>query len=381
MSFLVIGTERFALEIGENVLGGGATNSVPARALSTLRPFAVIIIRPGMTAMIRALDDSGRLTIGGAVLGDRPRELQHGAHMEIGEVRITYGELALLERTSPAVRSVSDHEWKRRTFAAVQQNEPTADTGGRVIHLHTHARYEVPAEGLRIGRDPGCHIVLASRAVSREHAVIAPSLLGYMLTDRSTNGVFINGERIQGSQLLCQGDWFRVGDVEFRFEADPTASEQELEANHMPAVHATKRPNRTRAASARTGSVAEPPTAELPPPKKMLASIEVLNEGPMKGMRFRIERSLVQIGRGPHNDVRIPDESVSSSHATLTAVGTHWHLIDLDSKNGTYVGGNRVANDTVLSGAAELRFGVIKVLFRPVTTGTEERKTTPRAVR
>ena len=49
------------------------------------------------------------------------------------------------------------------------------------------------AEGLLIGRDPGCQIVLASREVSREHALIAPSLLGYMITDRSLNGVLVNG--------------------------------------------------------------------------------------------------------------------------------------------------------------------------------------------
>ena len=377
MSFLIIDNERFPLDNGEHVLGGEGKNAVPAPALRPLRPTAVITIAAGSPARIRALDTHG-LTIDGTALGREPRELAHGARLELGDLRLAYGELGLVGRTSPAEPSL--REATPNPFDNVQPNEPTADTGGRVTDLRTQRMYDVPRDGLRIGRDPSCHIVLASRVVSREHALIAPSLLGYMLTDRSLNGVHVNGVRVQGGQLLYQGDWFRVGDVEFRFEADPTTFEPQLDAGAMqpPQVNANTAP--TRSAPAPLNHHKEPPTAELPPSKHLLATMEVLNGGPMKGMRFRIERTSVQIGRGVHNDVRILDESVSASHATLFESDAQWHLVDHDSKNGTYVEGRRVVKTTVIGAAVELRFGNIKLLFRPIMRGSQEVKTTRRIV-
>jgi len=62
--------------------------------------------------------------------------------------------------------------------------------------------------------------VLASKSVSRRHAEIAPFRLGYRLTDRSRNGVFVNGVRVKRSEYLRNGDIVRVGTEELRFEAD-----------------------------------------------------------------------------------------------------------------------------------------------------------------
>jgi len=61
---------------------------------------------------------------------------------------------------------------------------------------------------------------LSSKSVSRRHAEVAPFQSGYRLTDRSRNGVFINGDRVKGSQLLRNGDVVRLGNEELRFEAD-----------------------------------------------------------------------------------------------------------------------------------------------------------------
>ena len=55
---------------------------------------------------------------------------------------------------------------------------------------------------------------------------------GYVVNDLSTNGVFVNGERIDGSQLLGRSDVLRVGNEEFRFYADITPA---AEAPAVPA--------------------------------------------------------------------------------------------------------------------------------------------------
>ena len=377
MSYLIINRERFALRPGENVVGGSGENAVMVEALRSMPPAAVITVVPGAAATIARVGDA-RVLLDAVPVDGTPRALQHGARLEIGALRVSYGEMGLIGSTSPANGTPPNNEPGLANFG-IQPNEQTADTGGRVTDLQRRARHDVPPEGLSIGRDPSCHIVLGSREVSRQHALISTSLLGYMLHDRSTNGVAINGVRVQGAQLLRQRDVIRIADAEFLFEADPTTLEPALESTSMPAAYATGEVE-TPAEEPRKSALLEPPTAERTPAKVLLATIEVLNQGPMRGMRLRIERTAVQIGRGAHSDLRIPDESVSASHASLIQVGPSWHLLDLGSKNGTYVDGKRIATETVLPGAVELRFGNIKVLFRPIARGTQDVKSTKHIV-
>lgn len=90
-----------------------------------------------------------------------------------------------------------------------------------------------------------------------------------------------------------------------------------------------------------------------------------MNEGPDKGKVFDVRGPLTNIGRGAHNDLVITNESVSDSHAKLQMRETGWFIVDVDSTNGTYVGGRRVKGEQKLEGAPDLRFGDVKVAFRP----------------
>ena len=81
---------------------------------------------------------------------------------------------------------------------------------------------------------------------------------------------------------------------------------------------------------------------------------------------------VLRIGRGPDNDLCLEHASVSRSHAVLQASGDHWLLRDLDSKNGSYVGGRRVAGDTLASGCW-LRFGEVYCEFAPMSAEQAER--------
>jgi pSer/pThr/pTyr-binding forkhead associated (FHA) protein len=104
-----------------------------------------------------------------------------------------------------------------------------------------------------------------------------------------------------------------------------------------------------------------------------LATLEVLNEGPQKGTVYSVVSPLTNIGRGAHNDVVLHNESVSDSHAKLQKRESGWFIVDIDSTNGTYVGGRRIAGEQRLEGAPDLRFGDVKVAFRaaaePLDTG------------
>ncbi|MGL5195574.1 MAG: FHA domain-containing protein, partial [Chroococcales cyanobacterium] len=58
-----------------------------------------------------------------------------------------------------------------------------------------------------LGRDPSCNLQLDAPIVSRRHAIID----NYTITDYSTNGVFVNGQRVKTSQGLTDGATIRIG--------------------------------------------------------------------------------------------------------------------------------------------------------------------------
>jgi pSer/pThr/pTyr-binding forkhead associated (FHA) protein len=228
--------------------------------------------------------------------------------------------------------------------------------GAGVVH-------EVPRDGLTIGRDPDCGIVLDSPEVSRRHAAVTGSDGGFTITDESTNGAFVNGERVAHSHPLSEGDVIRVGDVILRFSA---GSETRAGAVIPGALS-----GEVCAASQMDmdGDTATMPVPKFAPPglpaNVLLATLDVVEGSVPHGMRFRIERSVAQLGRGAANDVCLLDQSVSGAHATLMLRRGTWYLLDHASANGTYVDGTRV-HECALPGACDLRLGGVTLRFRSV---------------
>jgi pSer/pThr/pTyr-binding forkhead associated (FHA) protein len=94
-------------------------------------------------------------------------------------------------------------------------------------------------------------------------------------------------------------------------------------------------------------------------------------------LAFPIVEVLVQLGRGAHNDLVVREDSISDSHAKLQRRSDGWYVVDMQSTNGTFVGGARVQGEAPLGEAAELKFGAIKASFRvagaaPVSGGKGE---------
>jgi pSer/pThr/pTyr-binding forkhead associated (FHA) protein len=54
----------------------------------------------------------------------------------------------------------------------------------------------------------------------------------------------------------------------------------------------------------------------------------------------------IVIGRGQGSDVRLPDPSISTRHATIRAQGSEYAIVDEGSTNGTWVGGVKLSPQT-----------------------------------
>ena len=80
--------------------------------------------------------------------------------------------------------------------------------------MHTVA---LTREWTRIGRSLAADVRFDDPTVSRRHALIVRQPDGVrVLDDRSLNGVFVNGERIEG-RLLADGDEIIVGRYRLNF--------------------------------------------------------------------------------------------------------------------------------------------------------------------
>ena len=60
---------------------------------------------------------------------------------------------------------------------------------------------------------------------------------------------------------------------------------------------------------------------------------------------FDLVGSSVYIGRSEENDIQISDMSVSRRHLKLIEKDDGFYIKDLNSQNGTYVNGTRIAQD------------------------------------
>jgi pSer/pThr/pTyr-binding forkhead associated (FHA) protein len=113
------------------------------------------------------------------------------------------------------------------------------------------------------------------------------------------------------------------------------------------------------------GTPATPPaTVPRPSAGGSLATL-VAKTGALKGQRFAVRTPVVNIGRADYNDIVLADESVSTAHAKLQRREGIWILVDLDSTNGSFVDGERIAGESPVPPGATLRLGDISLSFEP----------------
>lgn len=83
----------------------------------------------------------------------------------------------------------------------------------------------------------------------------------------------------------------------------------------------------------------------------------LLSEG-FAGTAFELKAEKTTVGRVSDNNFEIPESSVSSHHAEIILRGNEVLIRDLDSTNGTFIGGERIT-EAVLKPGQILRFGTI----------------------
>ena len=82
------------------------------------------------------------------------------------------------------------------------------------------------------------------------------------------------------------------------------------------------------------------------------------------GLReFVLHKDQVLVGSAPTDDLVISDGTVSRHHASVTNREGRYELADLNSTNGTFVNGQRLAGSTWIDKGDDIRFGEARFVF------------------
>jgi len=399
MMELEVAGQRTPIPVGDLVIGTDPSCGLRLSGLAAAHA-VVIGIGDGSVAVRRV--GASDVYLNGVKLGAEPAPVLHGDKIQLGSHELFVHD----PRRSGSTQFVSAGDVARMVAATSKPGAgpkpPTAATGGRLVCLTDGREYTIGSTPLVIGREAGCDIVVPNKDVSRRHAEIFASPQGYVLVDSSTNGTFVNAERVEAQRVLARADVIRIGDHEFRFYADRIPDVASLV--NAPPVAAAPAPAPTPApvapappvfapmppalpSSAAAGAAERlsytmhgmPSPAQVPvpapvPPAKPAArpaagspplATFLVRSGQLKGQRLTVRVPVVNIGRAEYNDLVLPDDSVSGAHAKLQRREGVWVLTDNESTNGTWVDGERVSGETMLGPGAVVRFGEISAMFEP----------------
>jgi len=216
---------------------------------------------------------------------------------------------------------------------------------------------------VRIGREPGSTILFsgdAAKVVSTRHAEIRFESGAWVVADlNSRNGTYVNGRRVGSGpmQALKVGDTIRLGESgpELRVAAVADLPEETL---------------------------AEHPGLDAKPAEVRAYGVTLLATA--TGKRYEARGTRIRLGRGSECEVQ-PVEAgqgetiVSRVHAEMT-VGPSGALVlrDAESKNGTYLNGERITRGTPVRLGDKIMLGQGGPVLLVEGMGTAPVKAVPR---
>lgn len=202
----------------------------------------------------------------------------------------------------------------RAGSAPIQMQPPRIQltVSGGEPREHTLTQKEIT-----FGRVAENDIVIENPDISRRHARLIQDEGGYRIEDLgSSNGTYLNGERISAPRLLQHGDRIRLGQsVEFTYEAPVLVA---ASAERMATV--VEKPG------AREATVLGEDLPEMPPAAPPTLTVTVAGQKPVE---YKLTQPAIRIGRAPDNDIVIDSRIVSRYHARMEQTPRGYQLISL----------------------------------------------------
>ena len=203
-------------------IGRGADAKLFLNHATVSRAHARILARGGGLVVEDAGSQAGTLVNGRRVEGSAP--LASGDRLAVGDITLVLTFAApedVLRRRAQALATLRP--------GAVRGVKPTKAPAGADRTMLGPAdspplvpTLSVPLAGrtkTTLGRDGACDVALDSPLLSRRHAEISGEGGAFSVRDLdSTNGTFVNGERVTRSRRLAANDQLRIGPYTFTFD-------------------------------------------------------------------------------------------------------------------------------------------------------------------
>jgi ABC transport system ATP-binding/permease protein len=232
---------------------------------------------------------------------------------------------------------------------------------------------------LTIGRVKPADLVINLDSVSRKHARISQTEAGYMIEDLgSSNGTFVNGEKIKEPRKISNGDTINLGpDVDLQLVAVPVAQNinatmiEKPDASNKTAMMgpsdipgqapAAKAPDASNKTMMMNEPVSSDKTAFMAPASAPVSSNPpqlVVNESGQEAKIYTLTAERIRIGRQADNDVVLNNRFVSRAHAELEKRGNDYYLIPSSNlSNSLILDGQPVMEPTRLRHGSKIRIG------------------------
>lgn len=192
--------------------------------------------------------------------------------------------------------------------------------------LATGKDYKITCYETSIGRARGSDIHFNIPSVSRSHAALALRKDGFYIFDtESKQGVYVNGEKIDGCEKLCNGDTvaFGMAIMNFYIGSDATGDITETEENY-----------------------------------REYSLVNIID-----GSEFPLEGDYVTIGRERGSNIEIPSREISRKQAILTAQNGKWYIESFGRVVETTLNGTKIAKPTMLKIGDVIKFGDYAFMF------------------
>lgn len=116
--------------------------------------------------------------------------------------------------------------------------DPHSKTSVTVSQKQTVSLTKLP---ISVGRDPTMNFILDHPIVSRQHSIVDRTAQGeYYIKDFSTNGIYVNGQKVQGVMNIKTGDKIRIGPYTLLLSGDQLTLEDQGQYIRLDATNITR---------------------------------------------------------------------------------------------------------------------------------------------
>ncbi len=105
-------------------------------------------------------------------------------------------------------------------------------------------------------------------------------------------------------------------------------------------------------------------------PLRVRKTVLLVTSGSLQGREFPVDKDEFVIGSGMNVDLKLDDSAASRRHCEIKVDEHGYNICDLESTNGTFVNGVRIAS-AFLNPGAELNIGNTKIVFCPLEEARE----------